>query len=220
MAFGGGFCATNMQRGRRKRTPMLTVSVLRVLRDRLQRTGLTLDRSIRPQRTEASVTVPDLTSFLSQHGINYIRHDHPPVFTCEEELRHVPESGAARTKNLFMRDRRGRRHLLLVTVCSKNVSIADFAETSGADRLSFASPERLMKLLGVEPGSVTLLGLVNDAVHAVEVYIDQDVWAAPSIHAHPLRNDATLVLSHENVVRFMAATGHQPRIVTVRSRPS
>jgi Ala-tRNA(Pro) deacylase len=161
----------------------------------------------------------DLIGFLHQHGISYVRHDHPPVFTCEEEFQHVPESGAARTKNLFMRDRRGRRHLLLVTLCSKSVSIADFAETSGADRLSFASPERLKKHLGVEPGSVTLLGLKNDTERAVELYIDADVWAAHSIHAHPLRNDATFVLLHDDVVRFVAATGHQPRIVTVRSRP-
>src|SRR5918912_688997 len=136
----------------------------------------------------------DLVGFLEAHGIGYVRHDHPPVFTCEEELRYVPESGAARTKNLFMRDRRGRRHLLLVTLCSKSVSIAAFAETAGADRLSFASPERLKRYLGVDPGSVTVLGLVNDGDHAVEVYVDADVWAAPSLHAHPLRNDATLVI--------------------------
>lgn len=159
----------------------------------------------------------DLFAFLETHGIRFVRHDHPPVFTCEEEAQHVPESGAARTKNLFMRDRRGRRHLLLVTLCSKNVSIADFTETSGADRLSFASPERLMKHLGVEPGSVTILGLVNDQAHAVELYVDTDVWSAPSIHAHPLRNDATLVLSHESLVRFLAATGHAAKVVTVRS---
>jgi Ala-tRNA(Pro) deacylase len=159
----------------------------------------------------------DLVGFLETHGIRFVRHDHAPVFTCEDELRDVPESGAARTKNLFMRDRRGRRHLLLVTLCSKSVSIADFAEMVGADRLSFASPERLMTHLGVEPGSVTLLGLMNDTAHAVELYIDADVWGAPSIHAHPLRNDATLVLSHADVVRFLAATGHEARIVRVRS---
>jgi Ala-tRNA(Pro) deacylase len=158
-----------------------------------------------------------LPEFLAEHGIEYVRHEHPPVFTCEEEAQHVPESGAARTKNLFMRDRRGKRHLLLVTTCAKTVSIAAFAETSGADRLSFASPERLMTHLGVEPGSVTVLGLVNDAGKAVELYIDADVWAAPSVHAHPLRNDATLVLSHDALVRFLQATGHQPRIVTLRS---
>ena len=157
----------------------------------------------------------DLAEFLTEHGIAYVRHDHPPVFTCEEEKANVPESGAVRTKNLFMRDRRGRRHLLLVTSCAKNVSIAAFAERSGADRLSFASPERLMKHLGVEPGSVTVLGLVNDPSHAVEVFIDADVWSAPSIHAHPLRNDATLVLSHDALVRFLGATGHRHVVVTV-----
>lgn len=161
--------------------------------------------------------MPELFEFLGEHKIGFVRHDHPPVFTCDEETLNVPESGAARTKNLFLRDRRGKRHLLLVTVCSKTVGIADFAATAGADRLSFASPERLMTHLGVEPGSVTILGLVNDPGHAVELYIDKDVWDAPSIHAHPLRNDATLVLSHESVVQFLAATGHRPRIVTVRS---
>ena len=158
----------------------------------------------------------DLFEFLKSHGVHYVRHDHQPVFTCEEEAEHVPESGAARTKNLFMRDRRGRRHLLLVTLCSKSVSIAEFADVAGADRLSFASPERLMKHLGVEPGSVTILGLVNDAGHAVELYIDRDVWAAPGIHAHPLRNDATLVLSHDALVAFLAASGHRPTVVAIR----
>lgn len=154
-------------------------------------------------------------TFLAQHAIPFVEHHHPPVFTCEEELLHVPESGAARTKNLFLRDRRGRRHLLLVTLCAKTVSIAAFAERAGADRLSFASPERLDKFLGVTPGSVTVLGLIRDTEHAVEVFMDADVWAAPSIHAHPMRNDATLVLTHEALVRFLAATGHAPQVVTV-----
>lgn len=159
----------------------------------------------------------DIHTYLSDKGIEYERYEHPPVFTCEEEKASVPESGAARTKNLFLRDRRGRRHLLLVTTCEKTVSIAQFAEVAGADRLSFASPERLMKHLGVEPGSVTVLGLINDPGHAVEVYIDSDVWNAPAIHAHPLRNDATLVLAHDALVRFLAATGHTHRVVSVRS---
>jgi Ala-tRNA(Pro) deacylase len=62
-----------------------------------------------------------------------------------------------------------------------------------------------------------VLGLVNDQGHAVELFIDADVWASASLHAHPLRNDATLVLSHDALLRFLAATGHEPRIVTVRS---
>ena len=175
---------------------------------------------VSPWLVDKFLPVPELFAFLAEHKIAHVRHDHPPVFTCEEERQHVPESGAARTKNLFLRDRRGRRHLLLVTLCTKNVSIADFADIAGADRLSFASPERLMKHLGVEPGAVTVLGLVNDTAHAVELYIDRDVWTAPSIHAHPLRNDATLVLSHEGLVSFLDATGHRPQIVPVPERPN
>lgn len=159
----------------------------------------------------------DIHSYLAEHGIAYVRHDHPPVHTCEEEREHVPESGAARTKNLLLRDRKGKRHLLLVTSCAKTVSIAAFADVAGADRLSFASSERLKRHLGVEPGSVTVLGLATDTSHAVELFIDTDVWSAPAIHAHPLRNDATLVLSHDALVQFLASTGHAPRIVTIRS---
>lgn len=157
----------------------------------------------------------DIIDFLASLNVQYARHEHAPVFTCEEELLLVPESGAARTKNLFLRDRRARRHLLLVTTCAKSVSISDFADIAGADRLSFASPERLKRYLGVEPGAVTVLGLINDAERAVELFIESEVWTAPSIHAHPLRNDATLVLSHDGLERFLAATGHQPRIVNV-----
>jgi Ala-tRNA(Pro) deacylase len=163
-------------------------------------------------------TMPgDVSEFLHALSIEFVRHDHVPVFTCEEELQYVPESGAARTKNLFLRDRRARRHLLLVTTCAKSVSLARFAEIADADRLSFASPERLKKYLGVEPGAVTVLGLVNDTERAVELFIDTDVWTAPYIHAHPLRNDATLVLSHDGLERFIAATGHSPHILRLDS---
>jgi Ala-tRNA(Pro) deacylase len=158
---------------------------------------------------------PDPCEFLRSNSIPYVRHDHPPVFTCEEERIHVPESGAARTKNLFLRDRRARRHLLLVTTCASSVSIPDFAELAGADRLSFASPERLQRYLGVDPGSVTVLGLVNDTDRQVELFIDSDVWEAPRIHAHPLRNDATLVIEHDGLTRFLEITGHVPKIVRV-----
>jgi Ala-tRNA(Pro) deacylase len=161
--------------------------------------------------------VSEIAEYLATLGIAYERHDHPPVFTCEEEAQHVPESGAARTKNLFLRDRKGKRHFLLVTSCSKQVSIDAFTEISGADRLSFASPERLLKYLGVQPGSVTVLGLMHDPDHAVELFVDADVWAAPNIHAHPLRNDATFVLTHDALVQFLAATGHEPRIVSIRT---
>ena len=72
-----------------------------------------------------------------------------------------------------------------------------------------------MKHLGVTPGSVTVLGLINDAAHAVEVYIDADVWAREKWNSHPLINTATLVNGKADMEKFLAHTGHRPRVVTL-----
>jgi len=90
---------------------------------------------------------------LDALNIPYESFDHAPVFTCDEAYAALPNNAAVQTKNIFLRDKRGRRHLLLVTTCEKAVNIKKFAEEADADHLSFASPERLMKYLGVEPGS-------------------------------------------------------------------
>src|SRR5262249_35771963 len=146
------------------------------------------------------------------------RYDHAPVFTCDEADAAVPNLAAIQTKNLFVRDKRGRRHALLVTSCEKAVDIKKFADQIDADHLSFGSPERLMKYLGVTPGSVTVLGLMNDAEHAVELYVDADVWASPEWRCHPLINDATLVITRSDIERFLAHTGHAPRVLRLETR--
>ena len=160
----------------------------------------------------------DLYALLDDLEISYKKYEHPPVFTCDEAYAALPDSPAVQTKNIFLRDKRGRRHLLLVTTCEKAVDIKRFAEQSGADRLSFASPERLMKYLGVEPGSVTVLGLMYDNANAVELYIDADVWATPEWRCHPLVNTATLVISRPDIEKFLARTGHMPHVIPLQSR--
>jgi Ala-tRNA(Pro) deacylase len=152
-------------------------------------------------------------SLLDSLGIQYERYDHAPVFTCEEADAEVPNHSAVQTKNLFLRDKRGRRHVLLVTSCEKAVDIKQFAGTVDAGHLSFGSPERLMKYLGVTPGSVTVLGLMNDVEHGVELYVDEEVWRTPEWRCHPLINSVTLILSRESIERFLAHTGHTARIV-------
>ncbi len=163
--------------------------------------------------------MPDLFATLAELQIPFERHDHAPVFTCEEAYAALPGHEAVQTKNLFMRDKRGRRHILLVTTCEKSVDVKAFAEQADADRLSFASPERMMKYLGVEPGSVTVLGLVNDVDRAVELFIDRDVWDTARWRCHPLVNTATLVLAREDLERFFAHTGHRPHVVSLRVLP-
>lgn len=157
--------------------------------------------------------MPDVYALLDSLDIRYERYDHAPVFTCDEADAAVPNHAAVQTKNLFLRDKRGRRHLLLVTSCAKAVDIKSFAELVAADHLSFGSAERLMKYLGVTPGSVTVLGLMNDASHGVELYVDADVWRTAEWRCHPLINTVTFVLSRQDIEKFLAHTGHKPRVL-------
>jgi len=160
----------------------------------------------------------DIYPLLHDQGISYRRFDHPPVFTCEEAERAVPDTAAAHTKNLFLRDKKGHRHWLLVTLCEKAVDLKQVAAEIGADKLSLGSPERLSRHLGVTPGAVTVLALVHDPTHAVELLIDADVWRAEAIRAHPLVNTATLVIQQLDLRRFLEHTGHVPRVIPVSSR--
>jgi Ala-tRNA(Pro) deacylase len=157
----------------------------------------------------------DLDAFLRNHGITAARHSHPPVMTVEESERLVPKLPGAKTKNLFLRDKKGARHFLATVPHDLPVDLNALGSVLAAGRLGFASPERLAKHLGVTPGSVSLLALVNDTARAVEFVIDRALWDAPAVQAHPLVNDATMVLMHAELERFLAATGHAPRVIDV-----
>ena len=157
----------------------------------------------------------DLDAFLRNHGITAARHSHPPVMTVEESERLVPKLPGAKTKNLFLRDKKGARHFLATVPHDLPVDLNALGSALVAGRLGFASPERLAKHLGVTPGSVSLLALVNDAARAVEFVIDRALWHAPAVQAHPLVNDATMVITHAELERFLVATGHAPRVIDV-----
>jgi Ala-tRNA(Pro) deacylase len=160
----------------------------------------------------------NIYSFLAEHDIQYKRHDHPPVFTCEEADRLVPPLPAAKTKNLFVRDRKGRQHFLVVVGYEKVVDLKALSSLLGVGKLSLASPERLRRYLGVDPGSVTILGLANDVNKEVEIIMDEGLWDSKAFRCHPLVNTSTLVISKENIQRFLDRTGHTIRILTVPGR--
>ncbi len=155
----------------------------------------------------------DLYDHLSRHRIPYERYDHPPVYTVQDVKESVPELAAVRTKNLFVRDEKGKRHLLIVSADDKRIDLKAAAAAIPSSRLSFASPERLRRYLGVDPGAVSLFALVNDVNHEVEVIIDKELWSADAFQFHPLVNTSTLVISRADVERFAASTGHTLRIV-------
>lgn len=153
--------------------------------------------------------------FLDRHALGYQRFDHPPLFTCEDARRLTPDLPGADAKNLFLRDAKGKRHILVVLPEHKSADLKALSAALEAKGLTFASAERLMKHLGITPGSVSLLALLNDTAHAVELVIDTVMWEAEALLAHPLVNTQTLAVPHETMARFLALTGHTPCIMDI-----
>ncbi len=159
--------------------------------------------------------VSDLYAFLNAHDLAYTRFDHPAVFTVEESKVLCPDMEGGKTKNLFLRDKKGERHFLVTVEEDKRVDLKRLSAVTGSSKLSFASPERLREHLGLEPGSVSLLGLFHDETQQVEVLIDEDLWQERFILCHPLINTSTLQLSREALEQFFQATGHAFRLIPI-----
>ena len=164
---------------------------------------------------EPQPDIGPLFDFLKQNGIDFLRRDHPPVYTVEESKKLDLGLRGGATKNLFLRDKKGKRHFLFSVEQGKQVDLKRVPLLINSTNLSFGSPERLSKHLGILPGSVSLLALINDPEGSVEVLIDEDLWYEDEILCHPLINTSTLALSRENLEYFIHQTGHQFRLVQV-----
>ena len=158
-------------------------------------------------------TEAELYHFLDEHRFIYQRIEHPPVFTCEQADQYHPDLPGVSTKNLFLRDKK-RRFYLVMTACEKKLELKKLGQALNASKLHFGSEDSLLELLRLTPGSVTVLGLVNDQRHQVELWIDQEIWQAEYFLCHPLVNTATLVLSKADLLRFFDLTGHTLHFVS------
>jgi len=157
----------------------------------------------------------NIYEFLDAHNVSYERYDHPAVFTVEESKRLSPKLEGASTKNLFLRDKKAIRHFLVTVPEDKKVDLKALSSVLETSRLSFASPDRLKTHLGIEPGSVSLLALLNDTEQNVEVFIDQDIWEDEAILCHPLVNTSTLVVPRKSMEHFLKKTGHAVRLIQI-----
>jgi Ala-tRNA(Pro) deacylase len=154
------------------------------------------------------MTEPEFLGFLSSHGFEIRRTEHPAVFTCAEADLHRPDLHAVSTKNLFLCDKKARRFFLVVTACEKTMKLENLAAQLGVPHLRFGSEQNLLRLLGVTRGSVTMMGLANDLGHQVELWMDFEIWQGERFMSHPLVNTATLVFTKAELERFFALTGH------------
>jgi Ala-tRNA(Pro) deacylase len=160
-------------------------------------------------------TPDELFAFLDRLGIPHSTVRHPPLFTVEHSQALRGTIAGAHTKNLFLKDKKDA--IFLVTTLEDAVlDLKRLHKRIGASgRLSFGRAELLLETLGVIPGAVTPFGLINDREGRVNVVLDAALMANPIVNCHPLVNTATTSISGTDLIAFVRATGHQPRIVVL-----
>ena len=164
-------------------------------------------------------TPADLFSLLERLGVETRTYEHVPVFTVAESQAIKQEIPGGHSKNLFLKDKKGRIFLVVAEAATR-IDLKRLHEAIGASgRLSFGSAEQLRLILGVEPGSVTPFGLVNDRERRVTLVLDEALMRGDPVNFHPLVNSATTGLSRAGLLKFFAATGHEPRIMRLPEPP-
>ena len=160
----------------------------------------------------------DILAHLDAMGIQTVTTGHEAAFTVEQSKQITGGIPGAHTKNLFVKDKKGRL-FLVVAEHERSIDFKRLHETIGASgRLSFGNAEQLMAHLGVTPGSVTALSVINDKDGLVTVVLDAALMGESLINCHPLINTATTTLPREGLLAFLNATGHTPLIVNLPER--
>jgi len=158
-------------------------------------------------------TRQELFDFLDRLGIRTTTVDHAALHTVADSQALRGEIAGGHTKNLFLRDRKDR-HFLLTVEEDATVDLKQIHHVIGASgRVSFGKPEALHELLGVLPGAVTIFGLINDTAGKVTAFLDAGLMENDVINAHPLINTATTSIARDDLLRFIAATGHEAKIL-------
>lgn len=153
---------------------------------------------------------------LNELNISYKEIEHIPVYTIEDmdNLGNIFEN-AKICKNLFVRDQKGKRHFLVVLPEEKRAPLSDIAEKIGSTKLSFASEERLMKYLKLEPGSVTPLSVINDEANEVEVIFDEDLKKEELLGVHPCVNTSTILLTPNELEKYIESNNNKLKYIKI-----
>jgi Ala-tRNA(Pro) deacylase len=154
----------------------------------------------------------DLERRLAELGIETVVFEHPPVFTVDDARALRGEIAGGHCKNLFLKDKKGEIWLV-VCLEEADIDLKRLPARIGAARLSFGRPELLGEVLGVEPGSVTPFALINDIAHRVNVVLDAEMMRHEVLNYHPLVNSATMSIRACDLMRFIRACGHEPKVV-------
>lgn len=155
--------------------------------------------------------------YLNTHHIDFTRHDHPAVFTCEQaEIFHELVPGIP-GKNLFLIDKKSGRLFLVILPITKKANLKMLAHHFGVAKLSFGSPDLLMQKMGLEPGSVSPFGLIHNSEKDIEVYIDTEIDTAELVNFHPNINTASLCLTRDMFQKYRESIPHVFHILDLSS---
>lgn len=151
---------------------------------------------------------------LSDLAIHVNYYEHMPIFTAEEGIKQTAHIPGIAAKNLFLRDKKNQFWLVVMPYYVK-LNIRKLAIAIGTAELQFAKPEQLLHHLGITPGSVTPLALINDLKHEVQVIVDETLMTTNLIQIHPLRNDMTVTMQPQELIKFIESCSNQYRILNL-----
>lgn len=160
---------------------------------------------------------PRLYALLDELGITFEYYEHPPAPTVEEASKYWKDLDATHCKNLFFRNHKGNRHYLVILEHTRELNIRDLEQRLRQGKLTFASPGRMMKYLGVTPGSVTPFGLINDQQRHVHLFMDEKLKHSQAISFHPCINTASLVIPYTGFLKFLHHCGNTYEYVKMYS---
>ena len=152
---------------------------------------------------------------LAELDISYDIYEHPPVPTVEEALPYWNKIDATHCKNLFFRNHKGNRHYLVILKHEQKLIIRDLEQRLKQGKISFASPQRMERYLGLSGGSVSLFGIINDSENHVHLFLDAELKSAKKISFHPNENTATVVISFESFLKFLDWSGNSYEFITL-----
>ena len=150
----------------------------------------------------------ELFELLEKLNIAFEYHEHPSLTTIEDAKIHWRDYNSGRCKNIFFRNHKGDRHYLVILEHLRQLNIHDLEKRLRQGKLTFASDQRLKQYLGVEPGSVSPFGLINDKERHVHLFMDQKLNEFDRLAFHPNVNTASLIISKSDFLRFLEYTGN------------
>jgi len=157
----------------------------------------------------------EVLSYLNERNIAYDLYEHPPVPTVEEALPYWKDIDSAHCKNLFFRNHKGNRHYLVILDHRRQLNIKDLEQKLKQGKISFASPKRMERYLGLGAGSVSAFGIINDHENHVHLFIDEALKSSKRISFHPNENNATLVISFASFLRFLESSGNSYEFIAL-----